>query len=76
MAQVGFVVVKDALANALAAAKVPISVTREWMLDSGCGHDLVANRLPANGQKKILFRPLTSAVLNMSKYLPALLLST
>ena len=44
--------------------------------DGGNGDDLVANRLPANGQKKVLFRPLTSAILNMSKYLPALLLST
>ena len=44
--------------------------------DGGNGHDLVANRVPAGGSKKVLFRPLTSAVLNMSKYLPALLLST
>ena len=43
--------------------------------DGGNGNDLVANRLPAGASKKVLFRPLTSAVLNMSKYLPALLLN-
>ena len=44
--------------------------------DGGNGHDMVFNRLAAGASKKILFRPLTSAILNMSKYLPALLLST
>ena len=43
--------------------------------DGGNGHDMVSNTIAANGSKKVLFRPLTSAVLNMSKYLPALLLS-
>ena len=43
--------------------------------DGGNGHDLVSNTIPANGSKKVLFRPLTSAVLSMSKYLPALLLN-
>ena len=37
---------------------------------------MVCNRLAAGASKKVLFRPLTSAILNMSKYLPALLLST
>jgi hypothetical protein len=43
--------------------------------DGGNGHDLVSNTIPANGSKKVLFRPLTSAVLSMSKFLPALLLN-
>ena len=44
--------------------------------DGGNGHDMVCNRLAAGASKKVLFRPLTSAILNMNKYLPALLLST
>ena len=44
--------------------------------DGGNGHDMVSNRLLGLASKKILFRPLTSGILNMSKYLPALLLST
>ena len=44
--------------------------------DGGDGHNMVSNRLAAGASKKVLFRPLTSAILNMSKYLPALLLST
>ena len=43
--------------------------------DGGNGHDMVSNTIPAGGSKKVLFRPLTSAVLNMSKYLPALLIN-
>ena len=30
------------MGKSLAAVKVPRSVIREWMLDSGCGHDLVS----------------------------------
>ena len=30
------------MAPALIAAKVPRSVIREWMFESGCGHDLVS----------------------------------
>ena len=30
------------MAPALSAAKVPRSVIREWMFDSGCGNDLVS----------------------------------
>ena len=43
--------------------------------DGGNGHDMVPNVIAANHSKKVLFRPLTRAVLNMSKYLPSLLLS-
>ena len=32
----------DQMAPALIAAKVPRSVIREWMFDSGCGNDLVS----------------------------------
>ena len=32
----------DQMAPALVAAKVPRSVIREWMFDSGCGNDLVS----------------------------------
>ena len=42
--------------------------------DGGNGHDMVPNRLPAGKQKHVLFRPLTSSVLNMSKYLPSCLI--
>ena len=38
------------------------------------GFDLESKTLPANGSKKIMFRPMTSAVLNLKKYFPALLL--
>ena len=44
--------------------------------DGGNGHDMVSGRLAGGASKKVLFRPLTSAILNMNKYLPALLLST
>ena len=38
------------------------------------GYDLLPRSLPKNESKRIMFRPMTSAVLNMSKYFPALLL--
>ena len=48
----------------------------------GHGHDMIPNSIPANAvgagttsSKRVVFRPLTSAILNMKKYLPALLLS-
>ena len=43
--------------------------------DGGNGHDMVSNTIQAGGSKKVLLRPLTSAVLSMSKYLPALLIN-
>ena len=38
------------------------------------GYDLLSRSLPKNESKRIMFRPMTSAVLNMKKYFPALLL--
>lgn len=38
------------------------------------GYDLESKSLPANESKRILFRPMTSAILNLNKYWPALLL--
>ena len=38
------------------------------------GHDLQARTLAAGASKRIMFRPMTSAVLNLKKYWPALLL--
>ena len=43
--------------------------------DGQNGHDMVANRLPTCETRNVLFRPLTSAVRNLSKYLPSCLLN-
>ena len=40
------------------------------------GHDLAARTLAASSSKKIMFRPMTSAVLNLKKYWPALLMGS
>ena len=40
----------------------------------GNGFNLESMTLPANASKKIMFRPMTSAILNLTKYFPALLL--
>ena len=38
------------------------------------GYDLESNSLPADTSKKCMFRPMNSAILNIKKYFPALLL--
>ena len=38
------------------------------------GYDLESTALPADTSKKCMFRPMTSAILNIKKYFPALLL--
>ena len=38
------------------------------------GHDLLSNSLGAGNSKRIMYRPMGSGVLNLSKYLPALVL--
>ena len=40
------------------------------------GHDMIPNRLPGNTSKNVLFRPMTSAILNMKKYLPSCLIGS
>ena len=39
----------------------------------GHGYDLLSRSLPKEESKRIMFRPMSSAVLNMKKYFPALL---
>ena len=33
---------REDIVRALAAARVPTSCIREWMMDTGCGHDIVS----------------------------------
>jgi hypothetical protein len=38
------------------------------------GYDLACNSIPVGGTKRVLYRPMTSGLLNMKKYWPALLM--